>query len=175
MYQLSFHIPFYVWRMSDKACEDHRLDANASRLRQSQDVSFLNWKSSSSSNFLYEAQISCLVAGADHSRWVAYCFVDTYFDAPGDAKETVESYHEDSLGDGGIHMDPFTFGVKSAERGIQTPREYFLSVFQIRINQVKREWEQVVTKVRESVREYVQVSCSFLSCYTADSSDISWY
>jgi hypothetical protein len=161
--------------MSDKVREDHRRDANASRLRQSQDVSFLNWKSSSSSNFLYEAQISCLVAGTDEFRWVAYCFVDTYFDAASEAKETVESYHEDGLGDGGMHVDPFTFGVKDAERGIETAREYFLSVFQIRINQVKREWEQVVAKVRESVREYVQVSSSVLSLYGGGQSDMSRY
>jgi hypothetical protein len=168
MFQLSFHIPFYVWRMSDKAREDHRLDANASRLRQSQNVSFLNWKSSSSSNFLYEAQISCLVAGPDELRWVAYCFVDNYFDDADEAKETVESYHEDSLGDEGMYVDPFTFGVNGAEKGIEMAREYFLSVFQIRINQVKREWEQVVAKVRESVREYVQASSSFLGLYAGD-------
>lgn len=162
MFQLAFHIPFYVWRMSDKAREDHRLNANASRLRQSRDVSFLNWKSSGPSDFLYEAQISCLVAGSDESRWVAYGFVDTYFDAADEAKETVEAYHEDSIKDGGMHADPLTFGVIDAEKTVSTPREYFLSVFRIRIAQVKREWEQVVGKVQQSVREYVQVSCLFL-------------
>jgi len=162
MFQLAFHIPFYVWRMSDKACEDHRLDANAKRLRQSRDVSFLNWTSSGSSDFLYEAQISCLVAGEDESRWVAYGFFDTYFDAVGEAKETVEAYHEDTVKEGGMNADPLTFGVIDAEKTRRTPREYFLSVFRIRIAQVKREWEQVVEKVRQSIREYEQVSCSCL-------------
>jgi hypothetical protein len=159
MFQLAFHIPYYVWRMSDKAREDHRLNANAGRLRQSRDVSFLNWESSGSSYFLYEAQISCLVAGSDESRWVAYGFVDTYFDAAGDGKETVEGYHEDM--DGGMHADPLTYGVIDAEKAISTPREYFLSVFRIRIAQVKREWEQVVVKVQQSIREYLHVSCLF--------------
>jgi hypothetical protein len=173
MFQLAFHIPFYAWRMSDKAREDHRLDANASRLRQSRDVSFLNWERSWSSDFLYEAQISCLVTGSDESRWVAYCFVDTYFDAADEAKETVEAYHEDSLMDGGMHVDPLTFGVIAAEKAISTPREYFLSVFQIRIAQVKREWEQVVAKVRQSIREYLQVSSLSLSFHGGDSSNVN--
>jgi hypothetical protein len=169
MFQLAFHIPFYAWRVSDKAREDHRLDANASRLRQSRDVSFLNWKGSRSTDFLYEAQISCLVAGSDESRWVAYGFVDTYFDDADEAKETVEEYHEDFVKDGGLHVDPLTFGVMDAEKAIPTPREYFLFIFQIRIAQVKREWEQVVAKIQESVREYVQVSCLLLDFHGRNS------
>lgn len=162
MFQMAFHIPFYAWRMSDKVREDHRLDSNATRLRQSRDVSFLNWKSSGPSDFLYEAQISCLITGSDDWRWIAYFFVDTYFDSADEAKETVESYHEDSIQDGGMHADPLTFGLVDAEKAIPTPREYFLSVFQIRIAQVRCEWEQVVAKVQQSVRSYMQVSCLFL-------------
>ncbi|KAN0112261.1 hypothetical protein V8E51_005212 [Hyaloscypha variabilis] len=158
MFQLAFHLPFYVWRMSSKAHEDHRLDVNANPLRQSRDVSFLNLKNSGSSerDFLYEAQISCLVAGTDESRWVAYCFVDTYFDAADEGKETLKGYHEDATKYGGLHTDPLTFGVMDAGKTISTPREYFLSVFRIRIAQVKREWEQVVSKVRQSIRVYEQ-------------------
>ena len=161
MFQLAFHLPYYVWRGSQKACEDHRRDTNASPLRQSQDVSFLNWKSSGSPGFLYEAQISFVVAGSDEWRWVAYCFVDTYFDTAEEAKETVLSYHEDSLVAEGMRADPLTFGVANADDPIQNPKKYFLRVFQIRINQVKREWQNVVAKVQQSIREYVQVRSLF--------------
>jgi hypothetical protein len=161
MFQLAFHLPYYVWRGSQKAHEDHRRDANASPLRQSQDVSFLNWKSSRSPGFLYEAQISCVVAGSDEWRWIAYCFVDTYFDVAEEAKETVQSYHEDSLGPEGMRTDPLAYGVVDADNPIQDPRDYFLRVFQIRIKQVKREWQQVVAKMQQSVREYVQVCSLF--------------
>jgi len=156
MFQLAFHIPFYAWRASDRAHQDHRLDKNANPLRQSRDVSFLNWTSSGSSDFLYEAQSSCLVAGTDASRWIAYGFFDTYFDAVDDGKETVQAYHEDTIKDGGMNSDPFTYGLIEAEKAVPTPREYFLSVFRIRIAQAKREWEQVVAKVEESIREYEQ-------------------
>jgi hypothetical protein len=175
MFQLAFHIPFYAWRVSDKAREDYRLDANASRLRQSQDVSFLNWDGLRTSDFLYEAQTSCLVAGSDESHWVAYGFVDTYFEDPDEAKETVEAYHEDSVQDGGLHVDPLTFGVIAAEQAISTPREYFLCVFQIRIAQAKREWEQVVGKIQQSVREYVQVSYLLRGFHGGDSRNVHPY
>jgi len=157
MFQLAFHLPYYVWRSSQKACEDHRRDTNASPLRQSQDVSFLNLKSSGPPGFLYEAQISCVVAGSDEWRWVGYCFVDTYFDATEEAQESVLLYHEDSLGDEGMRGDPFTLGTTDADNPIHKPREYFLMVFRIRVDRIKREWEQVVAKVRQSIRLYTQV------------------
>jgi hypothetical protein len=127
-------------------------------LRQSQDVSFLDWDSSSP-GFLYEAQISCVVAGFDEWVWAAYCFVDTYFDANEEARESVQAYHDDSLDDEGMRADPLTFGVINADQSIQNPREYFLMVFSIRINQVKCEWQLVAAKVQQSIRD-VQVRSS---------------
>jgi hypothetical protein len=173
MFQLVFHIPIYVWRESDKAREDHRLKLNAEHLRQSQDVSFLNWNLKSSvSNFLYEAQFSCLISGTDDWRWVAYCFADTYFDVADEGKETAEVYHEISEADQVIFAaDPLTFGTSDANMSRQTPREYFLLVFQIRMSHVKREWQQVVAKIQQSIREYVQVRYHMLCLYTRDSSN----
>jgi hypothetical protein len=102
-----------------------------------------------------------VVTGSDEWRWVAYCFVDNYFDATEEARETVLSYHEDSLVAEGMRADPLTFGVTNADNPIQKPKEYFLMVFQIRIKQVKREWQQVVQKVQQSIREYEQVRSLF--------------
>jgi len=107
--------------------------------------------------------MSCLVAGEDESRWVAYGLFDTYFDAVDEAKETVEAYHEDAVKEDGMNADPLTFGVIDAEKTKRTPREYFLSCFRIRIAQVKREWAQVVAKIRQSIRDYEQVSRLFFS------------
>ena len=161
MFQLAFHLPYYCWRSSQKACEDHRRDVNARPLRQSRDVSFLNWERSGSSDFLYEAQISCVVAGSDEWRWVAYCFVDTYFDAAEETKESVLSYHEDSQIEEGMRADPLTRGKADADKPVQNPKEYFLIVLRYRIAQVKREWQQVVAKVQKSIREYIQVRSPF--------------
>jgi hypothetical protein len=160
MFQLAFHLPYYVWRSSQKLHKDHRQNANGDPLRHSRDISFLNWKNCGSPGFLHEAQISCVVAGSDEWRWVAYCFVDTYFDAVEEGRESVLSYHDDKLG--GIHADPFTYGITDADTPIRNPREYFLMVFRIRIAQVKREWQRMVEKIDESIREYEQVCSLFL-------------
>ena len=154
---MAFHLPYYAWRGSKIAYKDNRRDVDSKPLRKYRDLSFLKLDSSESPSFLYEAQISCAVAGSDGWKWVAYCFVDTYFDAGENTRETVQSYHNDSPGDKHIRMDPLTFGVIDAGKSIRNPREYFLMVFQIRINQVKREWQQVVAKVQQSIREYEQV------------------
>jgi hypothetical protein len=81
-----------------------------------------------------------VITGADKWRWVAYCFVDVYHEAEG--KETVSQYYEDSMGENGSRTDPLTLD----------PREYFLKVYQIRLNQVKREWRRVVERLRQVVR-----------------------
>jgi hypothetical protein len=156
MFQLAFHLPYYAWRTSQKPCEDLRRDLNNKPLRHSLDISFLESKNPKSSYFLYEAQISCVVAGPDEYRWVGYCFVDTYFDA-GKLKETVQSYHEDSLDEEGMFTDPFTIGERDADDPIHKPREYFLEVFRVRIDRVRCEWEQVVANVQEHIRKYVPV------------------
>ncbi len=155
IFQLAFHLPYYVWRESPKARGDHRRDANGRPLRQSRDVSFLNWTSSGPSSFLYEAQISGLVAGTDETRWTAYAFVDNYFEADGEWKETVASYHEDGLDVEGMLVDPLTLGTCAVDMPIWNPRSYFLMVFRVRLNQIKREWQKLVRKIKDSIREYV--------------------
>lgn len=157
MFQLAFHLPYYVWRESPKAHEDHRLHANRRPLRQSQNVSFLDRTSSETPSFLYEAQVSCLVSGTDESRWVAYVFVDNYFEVDGEGKETVSSYHEDSLGEDGERMDPLTYGTCPVDRPDWNPRKYFLVVFRVRLNQINCEWQQLVAKIKGSVRAYVSL------------------
>ena len=170
-FQLAFHLPYFASRSSQKPCEDHRQYANGNRLRCSQDVSFLNWRTSGSSDFLYEAQISCLVAGSDERRWVAYCFVETYFDAFEEKRETVKSYHEESVASDGTRMDPFTKGQTSVEYPMLNPREYFLVVFRYRLHQFCREWQRLVDKINQSVREYEQVCHLFLSDLGVDDSN----
>jgi hypothetical protein len=174
MFQLAFHLPYYVWRDSKNkcACEDPRRDENARPLRKTRDVSFLDWTNTRPSSFLYEAQISCLVAGTDESRWIAYGFVDTYFEAVDEGKETVQSYDEDGQDedDEGMCADPLTYGTCAADKPIWNPREYFLVVLQTRLRQVKSEWQNVVAKMQGSVREYVSLITSIVWCRSLGSS-----
>lgn len=106
--------------------------------------------------------MSCLVSGTDEWRWVAYGFIDNYFDSEDDGKETVQQYHYDSIGKNGMRADPLTFGTCDSEKPIWNPRLYFLVVLKTRLHQIKNEWHQVVSKVEESIWEYINVSFPFL-------------
>ena len=164
---MAFHLPYYALRSSEVCRRDHRQFENGDSLRDSQDVSFLSRMPCDSSSllnhqlstFLYETQISCVVAGSDEWRWVGYCFVDTYLDPVEGGKETVAQYHEDSSC-GGFRGDPFTLGRVEADKPIRDPRIYFLKVLQVRLNQVKNEWQKVVEMVYQSIRHYEKV-CYF--------------
>jgi hypothetical protein len=125
-------------------------------MRQSHDASFLNWQGGGQPSFIYEAQSSCVVSGTDIRRWVAYCFVESYFDIGDEARETVTAYDEGSK-HGGISVDPCTFGRFRLDANIKDPREWFLVVFQCRLRQIKCEWRQVVWRVKQSVRDYEEV------------------
>jgi hypothetical protein len=92
-----------------------------------------------------ETQISCVISGSDDWRWVSYAFVDADFDG-------------DEFGD--LHWDPIAAGNIDANMPIWKPREYFLKVFEIRIIQVRREWDFLVRKVELSIDRYV-------SCHTS--------
>jgi hypothetical protein len=162
MFYLAFHLPYYVWRPSQKSLPDHRRNRN-DPLRHSQDVSFLTLGTDETPGFLHEAQISCVVAGSDDWRWVAYCFVEAYFDVVDKGKETALEYHDDSLHEMGMNSDPFTYGATLMDDSSQNPREYFLTAFRHRLTQVKREWQQVVGKLDQSIRRHEQVCSLFLN------------
>ena len=125
-------------------------------MRLSDDVSFLTWQYGEPCSFIYEAQTSCVVSGSDVWRWVAYCFVESYFDVDNEARETVMAYHEDSQ-NGGFYMDPCTFGRFPLDDNIKDPRDWFLLVFCCRLHQIQGEWREVVWKVVQSVRDYEKV------------------
>lgn len=106
---------------------------------------------------LHEATISVCVTGIDHWVWTAYGFIDTYFGS----KETVDRYHQ-LRGTTGRHKgraDPLTAG-RNADEPLWTPREYFFKVLENRMKQVLREWNEIVDKVEEKVKKYVQCSSS---------------
>lgn len=108
---------------------------------------------------LYESMISCIISGFDHWRWIGYFFVDTYHDRYHDDGEKVQNYYDDSLEEDGLRVDPFTRGERAADRPIQDPRLYFLTVLDIRVHQISQEWESIVHDVQCSVREYTKVCC----------------
>lgn len=126
------------------------------------DLSFLKLRSLRSETEanvgIHEAHISFALSGSDHERWTAFAFVDTAFDD----EELDENL---SSGEGvGFHQDPIASDPWiQANHPIWDPREYFLAIFELRIAQVAREWQYLVRKVEQSVKEYV--CCSASSCF----------
>lgn len=89
-----------------------------------------------------EAQVSLVICGSDEKRWVAYCFVDTGFD---DEEEDGEDIHRaDRIADGNV----------DANRPIWNPREYFLLIVRIRMEQILKEWTDLVRYVETQFKEY---------------------
>jgi len=86
--------------------------------------------------------------------------VDVYYEMEG--KETVSEYCQDSTGEEGMRVDPLTLGCVNAETPTHDAREYFLKVSLIRLNQVKREWQQIVGRFKHEVRAYEEVCCRLL-------------
>lgn len=117
-------------------------------------------------DYLCEAQVSVLITGSDPRRWVAYCFIDTYFD-PEERRETVDFYHDDLIIDEDSHSsydrDSFTAGKRDANDPMSTPREYFLVVLDSRLRHVKDEWSVLTRGMSEMIKTYVRYSSSPLA------------
>jgi hypothetical protein len=100
--------------------------------------------------------MSCVVHGFDEWQWTTWAFEDTEHDA------------EESTGvDDGpgpaaaepvfcptINEDPIACGL-DANMPIWRPRQYFLKAFEIRIQKVRDEWDELVHRLEVDKREYV--------------------
>ncbi|KIW20657.1 hypothetical protein PV08_01234 [Exophiala spinifera] len=150
-FHLSLHLPYYAWRSTPSPNEDTRCDNTGHALRKCIDVSFLNGNGEKS--YLYQAQISCVLTGVDEWRWVAYCFVDSYFD--GDCGEVASQYKKDQTD--GFDTHPFEYG--QTAKHTEEARDFFLNVANIRVHQVFQEWTNVVKSLEKSIR-HAEVSNS---------------
>ncbi|KAH7156087.1 hypothetical protein EDB81DRAFT_684310 [Dactylonectria macrodidyma] len=164
-FRLAFDLPFYALRttLAHDPPRDLRARGDQSTLRKVLDLSFLSRRSVGSLHPTYihnlcEAQISVLVTGSDSWRWVAYCFVDTYYEHI-DKRESVEEYCEEHETDTDSHAtfrpDPLAAGKRDANMPVLTPREYFLIVLESRLQQVKDEWHVLVVYLKDKIAGYI--------------------
>ena len=101
---------------------------------------------------LYEAQTSIVVTGIDNWVWAAYGIVDTYFGS----KESVRHYHKEN--GPSAQVDPLAAGQVPAIPSLSliwTPREYFLAIVAIRMNEALRAWRETINVVEDIVKQYV--------------------
>ncbi|RYP73464.1 hypothetical protein DL771_003636 [Monosporascus sp. 5C6A] len=159
-YALEFHLPFYALRKHKKTLRDLRTRRTGEPLRQSQDVSFLRTllekNDNSGNDIIYQAKVSCLVSGWDRYSWVAYMFIDLYFEES-HVDEDLESItdYEQHLRDDGVRLDPFTAGETTSHAALREPREYFLQVLAVRLSKTKHEWKHLVAYIDEAIKTYM--------------------
>lgn len=145
---------------------DTRLGGDRQPLRSGRDVSFLGMRNTGPRAHIYEAQISCMIAGVDNRHWTAYGFFDTYHDGP-DSRHGVRFYQP---AEGEVVMDPLTRGRHAADTPIWTAREYFLRVMESCVQEAKAEWQNVGRQLLKALRPYVSSADSYVQqCHVADS------
>ncbi|KAH6883830.1 hypothetical protein B0T10DRAFT_609078 [Thelonectria olida] len=165
--ELSFDIHFYSWVTSSEMPTDGRSKSDKKPLRQVSDLSFLTRGEtlayhSNERDYLCEAKVSLSISVIDDDRWVAYGFFDNYFDeSPG--RDSVEEYDSFMNSDGDpciFRPDPFTKGLRDADKPILDPRMYFWVVFEIRMQKAKEEWQYVVSQLKTRVKTHIDTSPS---------------
>jgi hypothetical protein len=149
-FTLALHLPFFLLR--DTPPDETESSINTKPRRTWEDLAFLELDGGKTQDGkpkkawgMVEAHISCVVTGTDDWRWVCYGFVDakTLIDGP---------LHESSEDD--LAMDQIA-GVR-ADAPIWRPRDYWLKAFEVRIDQVKRDWEYLVHKIESGIYRYVR-------------------
>ena len=150
-FQLDLHLPFFLLRKSTPPEQSTR-KVNTKPRRRWTDVSFLKIDTSELQDQkpkemwgIHESQISCVVAGSDDWRWVGYGFVDT----------EIDGFLTDSTEDD-LSFDKIAAGALEANMPIWKPRDYWLKLFEVRVGQVRNEWEYLVHKVEFGVNKYVR-------------------
>ena len=105
-----------------------------------------NQSGNDSSDFLYQAQISLIIVGIDEWVCTAYCCTETYFGS----EESIDFYFERGL-------DAPAGGTKTRHFPLWNPREYFLFILSLRVNQITKEWNNVVEVLEERLYFHVRL------------------
>lgn len=150
-FQLDLHLPFFLLRKSTPPGESVG-KVNEKPRRRWTDMSFLKIGTSESQDQkpkevwgIHEVQATCVVAGSDDWRWVGYGFVDAEIDGSLTDLSEVD-----------LSFDRIAAGELEADIPIWRPRDYWLKLFEIRIERVRKEWEYLIHKLELSVNQYVR-------------------
>lgn len=149
MFEIAFHLPFWALRTVQRGQEPHR---------KGRDVSFLD-DTGRKIQYIYPASYSCVVVGTDQWNYLAYCFIDTYFDESDSRRESAEGHHEMRNEGGGLPLDPCGDNTFITEYLAANPRCWFLAVLEVRLGKVVKEGSIIVLELRRSLTKMREV-CS---------------
>jgi hypothetical protein len=148
-FQLELHLPLFLLRMSQPPKPG--IKVNSKPPRQWTDLSFLKLDIPKSQPQLpgevwglHEAEISYVVTGSDDKRWIGYAFVDTELDG-----------QLTDLSDVDLSFDRTAAGEIETQNPLWRPRDHWVKVLDIRIKQVRQEWEYLIYKLGLAVKRYV--------------------
>jgi hypothetical protein len=156
-FQLDLHLSFFIL---DKTLppKDSSEKFNTKPRRRWSDLSFLKWDMHESEDKdqqevwgIQEAHISCAITGFDDYQWVAYGFVDTEVDGVL-ADSSPAELSGDQIAAGRLPISP----------PLWCPREYWLKVFEFRIDYVRLQWHYLIQKLEPSVDQYVRIFVNLL-------------
>lgn len=162
VFALEFHLHFYVWQEGGNLRADQRMKQNRKPLRKCFRLLHLCTDNTLKSQiYIHEAQISCLVTGLDKDSWVAYLFIDTYYQEE-ESSDSVEYYHSQE----NMELDPLTGGTMDLNLPIWTPREYFLIVYEYRLKQARHSLHNLISRLILKLERKLEpyVSITFPSC-----------
>lgn len=145
---LGFHLPFCS--LNDHPCTDSRPDREGRPLRKSLALPCMKLPctmESSLGGWVCDSQVSVLVSVVDVCGWTAYMFEDTYYKSHEPSQNLDDFCSKPSF----YFPDALTAGAIDSTRFIG-PREYFLRVLRVRIDQVFGEWQVVVDRLEEIVK-----------------------
>jgi hypothetical protein len=150
-FQLDLHLPFFILSKSTPP-EKSKDKFNIKPRRSWTDVSFLkldkfNLRPQEPMEVwgIQDAQISCVVAGSDHWRWVGYGFVDSEVDGI-----LTESSDSDLL------QDQIAAGDIETSFPTWTPRDYWIRVFELRSGYARNQWDYLIYKLALGINQYVR-------------------
>lgn len=155
-FQLEFHVPFPTLRCSHTAClggsgaTDGKiwLDVDFLDIECDRDDGPCSW-------ILREANVSVVVCGWDHCRWVGWAFSNTLSDPTSRDEEEPEVPEDHFAADGD---GPGDVQIIDANDPIWEPREYWLGIVNIRMIMIYKEWKWLVRNVERRIEAWVSLN-----------------
>ncbi|KAH8702860.1 hypothetical protein GQ44DRAFT_631161, partial [Phaeosphaeriaceae sp. PMI808] len=95
--------------------------------------------------YYYQAQISFLITGVDEWHYTSYCCVDTYFGSEPEHRAYLEPP---------APIEPASGGLQELEHPLWNPREFFLCILAIRIEQAVTESQALIDSFEERMNAY---------------------
>lgn len=147
-------LPFFALRSHRRLHRDQRQTPDGKPLRKSWTLgptpasSSLPQRDAGYSWCLYEAQISCIVAGIDDQVWTTIATVDTYFDRNA-SKDSIDYLRRKNSGG---PFDLIYRGKGGCDPNQVDAREYFLEVLSRWIERTRLEYEHVVSTMEDIIK-----------------------